>query len=264
MADVPSAERSNSSMLPLRIKLLMKQGSFDEALDLTKAFFAINDDPRSMYFATSTKEDLFWWMARQSIPYSHGPLLKALRARGVSDGWLASCVAFYRMYDGSAETRRLMIDLRDDIVHPITAAECDVMTADLAERESAIASARDVFAAQATAPLITDSIVARVAGIELDIRSGDPLPDDLVRRSSEVIRDGSEEGVPVWALYVVWLRLSGCITFLEGLHERRDLARDITSQLTPVLKRLSRAERLTYRASQRTALKEVRRVIKEL
>lgn len=261
---VPSKDRNSSSMLGLRIQVLMAQGSFDAAQELTQALFTVNRDPSSMYFATSTQEDLFWWMARQSIPFSHWSLFDELRERGVSDGLLYSCVAFNRMYDQSEETNRRLVVVRDEKSCPITASYCALLTSEPSEWETAAASARDVLSLCASSTLVTDSIIARVAGIQIDSLPGLPLEDDLAARSGEVVRDAQSEGVPVWALYVVWQRLSYCMSSIEAFHGRRDVARDIGSQLAPVLARLSPAERRTYRASQRSAVKAVTKAMKEL
>jgi hypothetical protein len=263
---VPPEARNSPSMLELRIRVLLAQGSFDAAQELTQTFFTVNrDNPSSMYFATSTQEDLFWWMARQSIPFSHWRLFDELRERGVSDGLLYSCVAFNRMYDQSEETNRRLVALRDEKSCPITASYCALLlTSELSEWETAAANARDVLSLCASSTLVTDSIIARVAGIQISALPGLSLEDDLAARSGEVVRDAQAEGVPVWALYVVWQRLSYCMSIIPAVHGRRDVARDIESQLAPVLARLSPTERRLYRASQRSAAKGVRRVVKEL
>jgi hypothetical protein len=261
---LPPEDRNSSTMLGLRARVLLAEGSFDAARELTQALFTVSRDPSSMYFATSTQEDLFWWMARQSIPFAHWRLFDELRRRGVSDGFLYSCVAFNCMYDQSEESTRRIAALRNEKSCPITASYCAFLTAESSERETAATEARDVLSSCASSTLITDSIIARVAGIEIGIRSGLPLDDDLAERCGEVVRDARTEGVPVWALYVVWQRLSGCISIIEAIHGRRDIAREIESQLAPVLVRLSPAERRGYRAGQRSVTKELTRLMKEL
>lgn len=258
-------DRNSSRVLGLRIRVLLADGAFDTALELTRALFTVNHDPSSVYFATSTREDLFWYMARSSIPFAHWRLFDVLRERGVSDGFLRSCVAFNLMYDGSAETHRHLVALQDDASCPITASYCTLLTAEASEVESAVARAIDTFASSVSSSLVTDSIVARLARIEVDVLPGAPLDeDDLVARSGEVVRVAAAEGVPVWVLWVVWQRLSYCMASIEAINERRDVVREIESQLAPILGRLSSAERGLYRASQRSAVKELRRWSREL
>jgi hypothetical protein len=217
-----------------------------------------------MYFATSTQEDLFWWMARQSIPFSHWRLFDELRKHGVSAGLLYSCVAFNCLYDQSEETNCRLVSLREEKSCPITASYCALkLTSEPSEMEIAAAKARDVFSSCASSTLVTDSIIARVAGIDLGALPGLPLEENLAGRSGEVIRDAGSEGVPVWALYVVWQRLSICISIIEAVHGRGDIARDIESQLAPVLARLSPTERRLYRASQRSVAEELKRLVRE-
>jgi hypothetical protein len=262
---VPPEDRNSPSMLDLRIRVLLAQGSFDAAQDLTQALFTVNRDPSSMCFATSTEEDLFWWMARQSIPFSHWRLFDELRERGVSDGLLYACVAFNRMYDQSEETNRRLVALGDEKACPMTASYCALLlTSEPSEAETAAANARDVFSLCASSTLVTDSIIARVAGIQAGALPGLPLENHLAARSGEVVRDAQAEGVPVWALYVVWQRLSWCISSIATFHGRRDVAREIESQLAPVLARLSPAERRRWQASQRSVAKKLKRVLKKL